>query len=142
VPESDVLIELESTSTLDGARHCQSVMRQTKADSALLVTSAMHMPRALATFQECRPFRHPGTGRANNQISGARRRSLEVVAVGRRTCPLSRRHEEMDRQWHPRGGRTGVIREKAEEKSKLHPLSLMQPLREAERAVNELPGGA
>jgi uncharacterized SAM-binding protein YcdF (DUF218 family) len=51
VPESDVLIEPESTSTLDEPRHCKSVMRQTTAGGALLVTSAMHMPRALATFQ-------------------------------------------------------------------------------------------
>src|SRR5258706_6486759 len=47
VPESDVLTEPVSTSTSEEAKRCKHLMPEAQLNSALLVTSAMHMPRAL-----------------------------------------------------------------------------------------------
>src|SRR5258706_7805519 len=54
VPDSDVLIEPESTSTSEEADRCKHLMLEAKVNSALLVTSAMHMPRALSAFRSAR----------------------------------------------------------------------------------------
>lgn len=51
VPESAILTETESTDTYENAVYSKLLLDQHGLKSVLLVTSAMHMPRALATFK-------------------------------------------------------------------------------------------
>lgn len=51
VPDSAVLTETESTSTYENAVYSKLMLDQHGHERVLLVTSAMHMPRALATFR-------------------------------------------------------------------------------------------
>lgn len=51
VPRGDIVARAESTSTRHDARAVAEVMRSHAVGDVLLVTSALHMPRALATFQ-------------------------------------------------------------------------------------------
>ena len=51
VPESAVLTETESIDTYENAVYSKLMLDQHKLHKVLLVTSALHMPRALATFR-------------------------------------------------------------------------------------------
>jgi uncharacterized SAM-binding protein YcdF (DUF218 family) len=51
VPASAMLTETESTDTYENAVYSKLMLDQHGLKSVLLVTSAMHMPRALATFK-------------------------------------------------------------------------------------------
>lgn len=51
VPGGDVVARTESSSTWHDARAVSEAMNQHAINDVLLVTSALHMPRALATFQ-------------------------------------------------------------------------------------------
>ena len=51
IPDSAILLENNSRNTYENARFTDIIMRGQKLKSALLVTSALHMPRALASLQ-------------------------------------------------------------------------------------------
>jgi uncharacterized SAM-binding protein YcdF (DUF218 family) len=51
VPSTDVIPEGESLNTHENAINVQKILQQENFKTILLVTSAMHMPRALAIFQ-------------------------------------------------------------------------------------------
>lgn len=53
IPDSAILIETESRNTFENALNTNKLLREKKLDTGhhLLVTSAMHMPRAMACFQ-------------------------------------------------------------------------------------------
>jgi uncharacterized SAM-binding protein YcdF (DUF218 family) len=51
IPRDTILIEENSRSTRENALETARLLRERKLDRALLVTSAFHMPRALATFR-------------------------------------------------------------------------------------------
>lgn len=52
IPDSALLLENDSRNTYENARYSDITMRGQKLKSALLVTSALHMPRALATLEK------------------------------------------------------------------------------------------
>jgi len=52
IPDSALLLENDSRNTYENARFTDITMRGQKLKSALLVTSALHMPRALATLEK------------------------------------------------------------------------------------------
>lgn len=52
IPDSALLLENESRNTFENARFTDIIMRGQKLKSALLVTSALHMPRALGSLQK------------------------------------------------------------------------------------------
>lgn len=52
IPDSALLLENDSRNTSENARFTDIAMRSQKLRSALLVTSALHMPRALATLEK------------------------------------------------------------------------------------------
>lgn len=51
VPDSAIVLEGDSRNTLENARESLGLIRTVGARRVLLVTSALHMPRALKTFQ-------------------------------------------------------------------------------------------
>jgi uncharacterized SAM-binding protein YcdF (DUF218 family) len=51
VPSTDIIPESESLNTRENAVNVQKILQQENFKTILLVTSAMHMPRALAIFQ-------------------------------------------------------------------------------------------
>ena len=51
IPQSAILTETESTNTYENATFTKLMLEQHGLDRILLVTSAMHMPRALAAFR-------------------------------------------------------------------------------------------
>ncbi|WP_022834728.1 YdcF family protein [Salisaeta longa] len=59
VPPRDVILEAESRSTYENAQHTAQLARRTGRDTLLLVTSALHMRRALATFRSTGLVVHP-----------------------------------------------------------------------------------
>ena len=52
IPDSAILLENNSRNTYENARFSDIIMRGQKLKSALLVTSALHMPRAAASLQK------------------------------------------------------------------------------------------
>ena len=73
VPESAILLESESRTTHENAVFTERLLRERGIRRILLVTSALHMPRALATFRkldlevipaptDSKPNRLPATG--------------------------------------------------------------------------------
>jgi uncharacterized SAM-binding protein YcdF (DUF218 family) len=52
IPDSALLLENDSRNTSENARFTDITMRGQKLKSALLVTSALHMPRALASLEK------------------------------------------------------------------------------------------
>jgi uncharacterized SAM-binding protein YcdF (DUF218 family) len=52
IPDSAIILENESRNTNENARYTDIAMRAQKLKSALLVTSALHMPRALASLEK------------------------------------------------------------------------------------------
>src|SRR6185436_19436748 len=53
IPDSALIIESESKNTLENARFSKKILDSLKLNgSILLVTSAFHMPRALACFKK------------------------------------------------------------------------------------------
>jgi uncharacterized SAM-binding protein YcdF (DUF218 family) len=52
VPESDIVIEPDSLNTRQNAVNVQAILNERELQRVLLVTSALHMPRALAVFQK------------------------------------------------------------------------------------------
>jgi len=51
VPEDAILLESDSVNTLENAINTKRILDEQDLDMVLLVTSALHMPRALATFR-------------------------------------------------------------------------------------------
>lgn len=52
VPESALILENESQNTYENALKAREILSEMKIDNILLVTSAMHMPRAVALFEK------------------------------------------------------------------------------------------
>lgn len=52
IPDAAIILENESRFTFENARFTDVIMRGQKLKSALLVTSALHMPRALGTLEK------------------------------------------------------------------------------------------
>ena len=52
IPDSAILLENNSRNTYENARFTDIIMRSQKLKSALLVTSALHMPRAAGSLQK------------------------------------------------------------------------------------------
>ncbi|MEO1589659.1 MAG: YdcF family protein [Cyanobacteria bacterium J06632_22] len=52
VPRQDILQEPKSLNTYQNAVNVKNILRQQQLDRVLLVTSASHMPRAMAIFQK------------------------------------------------------------------------------------------
>jgi len=52
IPDSALILENDSRNTYENARFSDIMMRSQKLKSALLVTSALHMPRALASLEK------------------------------------------------------------------------------------------
>ena len=52
IPDSALILENESRNTYENARFSDIMMRSQKLKSALLVTSALHMPRALGSLEK------------------------------------------------------------------------------------------
>lgn len=52
VPRGDLIIEGESRNTRENAVNSTGILRRNGWDTALLVTSAFHMPRAMAVFEK------------------------------------------------------------------------------------------
>jgi uncharacterized SAM-binding protein YcdF (DUF218 family) len=59
VPDSVMVLEAGSTSTAENARLAAAVLRDRGVDTVLLVTSALHMPRARALFRRAGLVVHP-----------------------------------------------------------------------------------
>ena len=51
VPESAIVLETRSLNTYQNAIETKKIVEKLRLESVLLVTSALHMPRALATFR-------------------------------------------------------------------------------------------
>ena len=52
VPNSAIRLERDSRTTRENAAHVKPILQALGAHRVLLVTSAMHMPRALKTFEK------------------------------------------------------------------------------------------
>jgi uncharacterized SAM-binding protein YcdF (DUF218 family) len=52
VPESALILENESQNTYENALKAREILSELEIDNILLVTSAMHMPRAVALFEK------------------------------------------------------------------------------------------
>lgn len=52
IDPSRVILETKSTNTYENAIYCASLVRPTRQERWLLVTGALHMPRAVASFQK------------------------------------------------------------------------------------------
>jgi uncharacterized SAM-binding protein YcdF (DUF218 family) len=52
VPGKAILLEIRSRNTYDNALYTAPILKERKMDKVLLVTSAFHMPRAVAVFRE------------------------------------------------------------------------------------------
>jgi uncharacterized SAM-binding protein YcdF (DUF218 family) len=64
VPRAALIVEMESRTTRENAVHTASIFKAHGWRSGILVTSAAHMPRALAAFQRVGLSVVPGTTRA------------------------------------------------------------------------------
>ncbi len=51
VPSSAIIVESDSRTTAENAKNVQKILEQEGIDRALLVTSAIHMPRAYSLFE-------------------------------------------------------------------------------------------
>lgn len=54
VPSSAIIVEVQSRNTYENAVNTAAIFEERGWTSGLLVTSAVHMPRALATFRKAR----------------------------------------------------------------------------------------
>lgn len=52
IPEEALVLESESKNTYENALYCKAILDEIAVDRVLLVTSAMHMPRAVALFEK------------------------------------------------------------------------------------------
>ncbi len=52
VPEADLILEDQALNTYDNGRFSKAILQEQGIDEILLVTSAMHMPRAKAVFEK------------------------------------------------------------------------------------------
>jgi len=52
VPEDDIILEEESRNTFENAIYCKRIMISEKMKNALLVTSALHMPRSKSIMEK------------------------------------------------------------------------------------------
>jgi uncharacterized SAM-binding protein YcdF (DUF218 family) len=52
VPEDALILETESKNTYENALYCKEILDTMDVERVLLVTSAMHMPRAVALFEK------------------------------------------------------------------------------------------
>jgi len=52
IPQEDILYEIKSRNTHENAVYTVAYLKETKGDDCLLITSAVHMKRALACFKE------------------------------------------------------------------------------------------
>ena len=80
VPDSAVVEEAESTSTYENARYTARLLAERGVTEVLLVTSALHMPRAAATFRATRLAVHPAP--TDIRVTAETRRSLIPDAEG------------------------------------------------------------
>ena len=51
VPSESIILEMQSRNTYENAYYCAQIMQMTGMNSAILVTSVLHMPRFLAVLQ-------------------------------------------------------------------------------------------
>ncbi len=52
VPQDSIWLDATSQNTYENAVNCAAILRENQAETVLLVTSAMHMPRAVEVFQK------------------------------------------------------------------------------------------
>lgn len=77
VPRDSVLVESESANTHENAVRTAHMMQRRKIDCVLLVTSALHMRRALATFRSVGVSAVPAP--TDIQVTASRRTVLSVM---------------------------------------------------------------
>lgn len=96
VPESALAVRGDSTSTREDALTVREAMEQRRLEDVLLVTSALHMPRAVATFRAAGIRVWPAAT------------DHEVVAPARRGMwawlPYHRAFARSNRVWHEYAG--------------------------------------
>jgi uncharacterized SAM-binding protein YcdF (DUF218 family) len=80
VADSAVVEEARSTSTYENARYTARLLSDRGMDEVLLVTSALHMPRAVATFRTTGLTVHPAP--TDVRVTAETRRSLLPDAEG------------------------------------------------------------
>lgn len=71
IPASAILTETESVNTYENAVYTKLMLDQHKLKNVLLVTSALHMPRALATFQSAGIQATPAATDFESSLPGA-----------------------------------------------------------------------
>ena len=84
IDPSRVILETKSTNTYENAIYCASLVRPTSPEHWLLVTSALHMPRAVASFQKAgfqvEPWPVYGTASEASMVSSAIHEWIGLIA--------------------------------------------------------------
>ena len=84
IDPSRVILETKSTNTYENAIYCASLVRPTSPERWLLVTGALHMPRAVASFQKAgfqvEPWPVYGTASEASMVSSAIHEWIGLIA--------------------------------------------------------------
>ena len=84
IDPSRVILETKSTNTYENAIYCASLVRPTSQERWLLVTGALHMPRAVASFQKAgfqvEPWPVYGTTSEASMVSSAIHEWIGLIA--------------------------------------------------------------
>lgn len=84
IDPSRVILETKSTNTYEDAIYCASLVRPTSHERWLLVTGALHMPRAVASFQKAgfqvEPWPVYGTTSEASMVSSAIHEWIGLIA--------------------------------------------------------------
>ena len=84
IDPSRVILETKSTNTYENAIYCASLVRPTSQEHWLLVTGALHMPRAVASFEKAgfhvEPWPLYGTPSEASMVSSAIHEWIGLIA--------------------------------------------------------------